>query len=102
MLSEKEFRPGVYQHYKGGFYRALFLAKEEERSKEDLGPFFVVVYVSLAHGTIWTRPLNEDQRWYDPPRPPSAWTDLVTWTDPNGFQTKRYRFEYVGEEAPTQ
>lgn len=88
------FRPGIYRHYKGGLYRALFLAKEEGRSKGPAGSFWVVVYVSLSHGTVWTRPLRSlgipDQ---------DAWTDLVTWTEPNGFATKRHRFEYVGEEV---
>lgn len=35
------FRPGIYRHYKGGLYRALFLARDHETQ------WPVVVYVPL-------------------------------------------------------
>lgn len=46
---------GEYQHYKGGHYRVLFLAKHSE-TLEDM-----VVYEALYEnelGKIWVRPLS--------------------------------------------
>jgi uncharacterized protein len=54
-LSEraKSFKPGLYKHFKGGMYRALFVARlSENRSKE------VVVYQSIDTEDIWVRPLE--------------------------------------------
>jgi hypothetical protein len=42
----------TYRHYKGGEYLVLSVANHTE-TKE-----LMVVYVSLAYGTIWTRPLE--------------------------------------------
>jgi len=38
-----EFKAGLYKHYKGGLYRALFLATHHETEKQ------FVVYVALAY-----------------------------------------------------
>lgn len=51
----KQFKPGVYKHFKGHLYLALFLAKHSETGE------YMVVYMDLydnANGQIWTRPLD--------------------------------------------
>jgi hypothetical protein len=63
------FEPGVYQHFKGGKYSALCLAKDE-RTLED-----VVVYVQLSDGSVWTRSLER-------------WCEYVQW--PNGKTNPRF------------
>lgn len=54
-LSElaKSFKSGIYRHYKGGLYNAMFVAKHSEHHEQEL-----VVYQSLEHGHIWVRPLS--------------------------------------------
>ena len=42
---------GFFRHFKGGTYRALFLAHRATAPEEA-----VVVYISLIHGTVWVRP----------------------------------------------
>lgn len=39
----------VYRHYKGGLYRVLFSAMDEETEEHK------IVYVSLKDGRIWLR-----------------------------------------------
>ncbi len=49
------FQTGIYQHYKGGKYLVLGVAKHSE-TKEDL-----VVYVTLYENdmaSMWVRPLD--------------------------------------------
>ena len=48
----KNFRPGIYRHYKGDLYNALFVARSSEARDEEF-----VVYQSLKKGFIWVRPL---------------------------------------------
>lgn len=51
----KQFKPGVYKHFKEHLYLALFVAKHSETEE------YMVVYVDLydnANGQIWTRPLD--------------------------------------------
>lgn len=48
----KIFRPGIYRHYKGDLYNALFVARNSEARDEEF-----VVYQSLKKGFIWMRPL---------------------------------------------
>jgi len=47
-----EFKPGIYMHYKGNKYKALFLAKDSENE------VVMVVYQAL-YGDLgyWVRPL---------------------------------------------
>jgi len=52
------FTPGIYQHYKGGTYTALFLAFDCNNDR-DRDPS--VVYVSHTTGIIFTRRLAEWQ-----------------------------------------
>lgn len=54
MSYSMEFKPGIYQHYKGNKYLALSVAKHSETLEE------LVVYVTLyenAEGKMWVRPL---------------------------------------------
>ena len=71
-----DYSNGIFEHYKGGFYRLLFIAKESSDHATE-----VAVYVSLATGSIWTRPL-EGAPGVD------AWMDFVDWPD----GVKRMRF----------
>lgn len=54
-LSEQaqNFRPGIYRHFKGGMYKALFVARNSEAHDEEY-----VVYRSLDRGGYWVRPLK--------------------------------------------
>jgi hypothetical protein len=85
-----EFKPGVYEHYKGGRYRALMLVDHHETREK------MVVYVSLSYGTVNVRELNQP-----PPQPlgrraVDAWTDSVQGFDGHGVAETRPRFRYVG------
>ena len=69
-----EFKPGIYRHFKGNEYRALFIAKNSETCEPE------VVYQALyGEGEYWVRPLT-------------MWTEIV---ERDGKQMPR--FEYVGE-----
>lgn len=51
----KQFKPGVYKHFKGEEYLVLFVAKHSETEE------YMVVYVGLYNklkGQIWVRPLE--------------------------------------------
>ena len=55
MNNETKFKPGVYKHFKGKLFLALFLAKHSE-TEEDM-----VIYVGLydkERGQIWARPAD--------------------------------------------
>ena len=67
-----EISPGMYRHYKGGKYLVLFVADDSTNKREGNK---VVVYASLAHGTINCRDLNE-------------FTEIVAW--PDGGQKPRF------------
>jgi hypothetical protein len=77
----ENFRPGVYEHYKGGLYRALFLAKNSTDGV-GIGGEPWVVYICLSPppnhparpGQVCTRSLKQ-------------WNESVT----NGMQP-RFRF----------
>ena len=62
--------PGLYEHYKGGKYLVLHVAKEEATLSD------VVVYAHLDDGVIWTRPV-------------ASWTQLIVW--PDGHPRPRFR-----------
>ena len=49
----KNFKPGIYRHFKGGMYHALFVARSSEDRNEEF-----VVYKSLEKGLMWIRPLT--------------------------------------------
>jgi len=45
-------QPGIYRHYKGKYYRLLFVAKHSETLEE------MAVYQALyGEGAFWVRPL---------------------------------------------
>lgn len=74
---EEHFRPGVYRHYKGNFYLALGLAREDETDET------VVVYTRLyprAGLPMSTRRL-------------SNWNERV---QPEGGALEQPRFVFVG------
>jgi len=75
-LSEeaKNFKPGLYRHFKGGTYRAWFVGRSSEARDQEF-----VIYQSLDLGFIWIRPLAM----------------FLEEVDVNG--KKIPRFEYVGE-----
>lgn len=69
-----DFRPGRYRHFKGGEYRALFVAKNSETLEPE------VVYQALyGEGGYWVRPL-------------AMWNETV---ERDGAVFKR--FEYIGD-----
>ena len=54
-MSKESFKPGIYKHFKGNLYLALFIAKHTE-TEEDM-----VIYIDLYENTnsqIWARPLE--------------------------------------------
>ena len=72
--AQSGFRPGRYRHFKGGEYRALFVAKNSETLEPE------VVYQALyGEGGYWVRPL-------------SMWNETVE-RDGKTFR----RFTYIGE-----
>ena len=58
----------IYQHYKGGTYVPLFLAKHTENQEE------LVIYKSREFGTVYARPLNE-------------WNEEVTYMRENASES---------------
>ncbi len=59
--------PGVYRHFKGSFYRVLFVATSATNGDEDGRP--VVIYMSMNDGTIYAR---DEEEFHSP----------VLWTNP--------------------
>lgn len=79
-MSELDFRPGVYRHYKGNHYLALGLAREDETEE------MVVVYIRLyARDGL---PMST--------RRLSKWTETVS--GPDGI--RQPRFSFVGLQSP--
>lgn len=80
-MSQASFVPGVYRHYKGQFYSALGLARQDETDET------VVVYTRLypREGLpMSTRLLR-------------VWNERIS-VDP--LAPPRARFEYVGQTTP--
>ncbi len=50
-LVAKNFKPGLYRHYKGGNYEVLGVGRNEATLDE------IVVYRSIDNGNLWARPL---------------------------------------------
>jgi hypothetical protein len=70
----------LYRHYKGGRYLKIGEA-ETHHHKGDMD----VVYISLTHGKMVTRPLQKDSRKED------SWIDYVEW--PDGRTRERFVLE---------
>ena len=67
-----DFKPGIYKHFKGNYYKALYLANDSETCEK------VVVYQALyGEKELWVRPLKE-------------WQEIVTL--PNGEKVDRFTF----------
>ncbi len=49
----KSFKPGIYRHFKGDLYEALFIGRHSEARDQEF-----VVYRSLDKAYIWIRPLK--------------------------------------------
>lgn len=79
----KDFKPGVYKHYKGDLYRALMLVHHHETRD------FMVVYVSLGHGSVNVREYATPGR--------DSWTDVVNVgpSDHPADFIPQERFKYV-------
>ena len=75
MVTAQSIKPGVYQHFKGGLYKLLLIARDSETEEP------VVVYVALKDGSTWTRKL-------------SHWTELVQWPD-GTFHARFCRIEHA-------
>lgn len=80
----REFRPGKYNHYKGGQYTALFLAWDHDTREVQ------VVYASLKYGSINVRPLATPGK--------DSWTDEVNWSDTPGVRLMAPRFVRINDE----
>ena len=70
MIPAKAFIPGPWRHYKGGRYLVIGIAETHAHNGDR-----DVVYVSLTHGKLVTRPLQRDSRDQD------SWTDMIRWSD---------------------
>jgi hypothetical protein len=85
MEEKHEFRPGLYQHYKGGLYTALMLVMHHETRQP------MVLYISHSNASINVRPLNSVEG------DPDGWK---TWVEVKNLGTGRMeyleRFEYKG------
>lgn len=77
---------GIWRHYKGGHYQVLGIAAHSETNEP------MVVYVSLD-GLHLPGPRMRV-------RPLSMWFDRVPFTTPDGINTERSRFTYIGPELP--
>ena len=54
----REFKVGVYKHFKGGMYLALMLGKDSET--EDDVVIYIPLYDKPESGTrVWVRPLDD-------------------------------------------
>lgn len=50
----KDFQMGVYEHFRGGRYKIVCIARDAGDASKEL-----VVYQNIEKGYIWTRPLSE-------------------------------------------
>jgi hypothetical protein len=70
----------LFRHYKGGRYLKIGEAETHHHNGD-----VDVVYFSLTHGKMVTRPLQQDSR------KENSWTDDVLW--PDGRTRKRFVLE---------
>lgn len=83
--------PGLYRHYKGNLYRALFVSRLSEHREVE-----VMNYVPLDFNPI--SPYPRGQPWTRPLRTPviegeDCWCDIVEWPDGSHQQ----RFTRIGD-----
>lgn len=81
-IEDKDFKLGLYRHYKGGYYTALGLVKHHEGSP-------MVLYVCCKTGEQFVRPLRGWGKDYISTHrsDPDGWLDLVE-IDDKPFGTK--------------
>lgn len=89
----KDFKPGLYRHYKGSDYRALFIVYHHDTEEA------FVVYISYAHpAKIRLREYATEGKdsWTDFVQP--EWNEMV-WANPVSSSSDGHvykRFEYIG------
>jgi hypothetical protein len=81
LAPEPPFKPGIWVHFKGGLYLALWLS----RSSENRNAFFVE-YFSLETRMHWSRPYASPEGLPDHER--AGWTDQI---DRDGYRGPRFR-----------
>jgi hypothetical protein len=86
LTPEPPFEPGIYLHFKGGWYLGLWLS----RSSENRNAFFVE-YFSLETRMHWSRPYASPEGLPDHER--AGWTDVVERED---YRGPRFRKLDVG------
>lgn len=85
MTRPHELRPGIYQHYKGGYYIALHLTQHHDTGEK------YVVYVSVDSKRLWVR------EWDTPGK--KSWCDEVKPHDQQPLAHPHEvvaRFRYLG------
>lgn len=79
MIDPATFKPGIYEHYKGEKYIALFLGRHHESNE------LFVAYVCFGHNTISFR------EWDSPGK--DSWNDLFLQ---DVTERTVQRFRYLG------
>ena len=75
MSEEREFKVGIYRHFKGGMYRTYEMATDSETGKT------MVVYRSMQNNRLYVRPFGMFMSEVDREKYPDA--------------KQKYRFEFV-------
>jgi hypothetical protein len=84
--AQADFKPGLYRHYKGGYYVATGLVTHHATRMP------MVLYTSCFRGTFNVRPL-EGWAQYDGVSDKDGWNDMVD----SGFGNQVRRFTFVDE-----
>lgn len=85
------FRPGLYEHYRGGRYVALFLAEMHDTREK------YVVYVSCQHETVSVRPWAKagEDSWTDEVEETKRMESAGAWIE---MDILTPRFKFVGDK----
>lgn len=76
------FEPGIYEHFKGGKYLAVCVARSSEKRNA-----FFVQYLSLESGFVMTRPYASDPALPDSER--NGFTDYVMRPEYQGLRFRK-------------
>lgn len=71
----------TYKHFKGNFYKVLYIAYDEQRCDDKGNPIPLVIYQSSHDGKLWVRTYENFAEKVDKEKYPNA--------------TQTYRFEEV-------
>lgn len=71
----------TYKHFKGNYFKVLFIGYDSERNDKDGNPIKLVAYQSSHDGKIWVRPYDNFTQKVDKEKYPNA--------------EQEYRFELV-------